>query len=157
MYNIKQQISGIGQFNTTLPDEVILLTCHSAAVRQLQLHLTESLRLRVLNVPVPPKATSTDARIAVLFSGGLDCTVLARILSDLLPSEQVIDLLNVAFENPRIASLNQGLDQDSLYEMCPDRVTGRQSFAELLTTCPQRRWRFVTVSKMNPSCKKRKG
>lgn len=82
----------------------------------------------------------------MLFSGGLDCTVVARLTHDILPSGQSIDLINVAFENPRIAAQNPDRTQDDLYEMCPDRVTGRKSFTELLKTCPDRPWRFVTVS-----------
>lgn len=105
----------------------------------------ESLRLRVLNVPIPPRAETSDARVAVLFSGGLDCTVLARIASDIMPAGQAIDLINVAFENPRIASQNTKLSTAELYELCPDRMTGRKSFAELLAVCPDRPWRFVTV------------
>ena len=64
----------------------------------------------------------------------------------MMPPEQAIDLINVAFENPRIAAQNTKLSADELYELCPDRMTGRKSFAELLTVCPSRRWRFVTVS-----------
>ena len=101
----------------------------------------------MLGVPLPPAASPTDARIAVLFSGGLDCTVLARLASDLLPLEQPIDLLNVAFENPRLAAQNKLASQEELFELCPDRITGRKSFAELLETCPGRQWRLVTVSK----------
>ena len=85
-----------------------------------------------------------QARVAVLFSGGLDCTILARLCHDLLPPSAPIDLLNVAFENPRIHSqLEPGT---SPYELCPDRVTGRSSYAELAAVCPGRRWRFVEVN-----------
>lgn len=42
------------------------------------------------------------AKVAVLFSGGLDCTVLARMAHDILPVHDQIDLINVAFENPRV-------------------------------------------------------
>lgn len=121
------------------------LTKKSGAVAQLRQLLTESLQLRVLDVPTPPKASSTDARIAVLFSGGLDCTVLARLASDILPPDQPIDLLNVAFENPRLAAHNKGASQDELFELCPDRITGRKAFAELLAACPLRKWRLVIV------------
>jgi asparagine synthetase B (glutamine-hydrolysing) len=99
-----------------------------------------------VNIPRPPSAGEADARVAVLFSGGLDCTVLARLASDLVPPTQPIDLLNVAFENLRIASQFPGKSQDELYELCPDRITGRRSFEELLKTCPSRTWHFVTVS-----------
>lgn len=108
--------------------------------------MVESLQLRVLDVPLPPNATSTDARVAVLFSGGLDCTVLARLSHDMIPSDQCIDLINVAFENPRIAGQFPNLSRDELYEKCPDRMTGRNAFAELGRVCPGRKWRFVTVS-----------
>ena len=65
--------------------------------------LTESLKLRVLNVPFPPGLDQNHkVRIAVLFSGGLDCTVLARLVHDILPLDQNIDLINVAFQNPRV-------------------------------------------------------
>ncbi|KAL7786208.1 asparagine synthase domain-containing protein [Trichoderma ceciliae] len=143
----KALVSSIGDFNATIPSTTTIpLTGQSLAVKQLQHHLIESLRLRVLNVPIPPMAEATDARVAVLFSGGLDCTVLARIASDTLPPGQTIDLINVAFENPRIASQNAKLSTPELYELCPDRITGRKSFAELSTVCPDRPWRFVTVN-----------
>ncbi|KAG6030931.1 hypothetical protein E4U19_000170 [Claviceps sp. Clav32 group G5] len=149
-------ISGIGVFNRAISAEHSCLTKQSVVVEQLRRRLTESLRLRVQQIPVPPgavmtattgaAATTSDARVAVLFSGGLDCTVLARLASDLLPGDQPIDLLNVAFENPRIASQHKGLSQDELYELCPDRITGRKSFAELVQACPLRRFCLVTVN-----------
>lgn len=87
---------------------------------------------------------ANEARVAVLFSGGLDCTLLARLAHELLPLEQSIDLLNVAFENPRIHSkLGPG---ESPYELCPDRITGRASHAELTKVCPRRTWRFVEIN-----------
>lgn len=122
------------------------LDVESTSVKQLHQHLISSLRPRVLDIPAPPSATAEDARVAVLFSGGLDCTVLARLASDLVPVDQPIDLLNVAFENPRIAAQNSKLSQDELYELCPDRITGRKAFGELVTVCPRRRWRLVAVS-----------
>jgi asparagine synthetase B (glutamine-hydrolysing) len=92
----------------------------------------------------PSALDDQDAKIAVLFSGGLDCTILARMCHDSLPLSETIDLLNVAFENPRVhANLNIGA---SPYELCPDRITGRSSFAELLQVCPGRRWQFVEIN-----------
>ncbi|KAF2709109.1 asparagine synthetase domain-containing protein 1 [Pleomassaria siparia CBS 279.74] len=86
----------------------------------------------------------TEAKVAILFSGGLDCTVLARICHDLLPPTEAIHLHNVAFQNPRIHS-NLG-ENESPYELCPDRVTGRSSYAELMRICPGRQWRFVEIN-----------
>lgn len=115
-------------------------------------HLTDALRLRVLNVPKPPSNlthnTEVDVRVAVLFSGGLDCTLLARITHEVLPSAQGIDLINVAFQNARnAASLQDASDEKlaEIFEACPDRITGRKAFAELKVACPSRHWRFIAV------------
>ncbi|KAI6374282.1 hypothetical protein MCOR25_003227 [Pyricularia grisea] len=149
-------ISGIGCFNTELPkDSQANSPPEMDAVQPLHEHIAESLRLRILNVPIPPRvdsATVPDTRIAVLFSGGLDCTVIARLCHELLPANQGIDLLNVAFENPRLAAAQRKVDRsaedllEELYEACPDRVTGRKSFAELLQVCPGRAWRFIAIN-----------
>lgn len=123
------------------------LTETSPAVTQLHTLLRESLRFRILNVPDPPtlKEHSSQAKIAILFSGGLDCTVLARTCHDLLPEPEPVDLLNIAFENPRIHSRLEG-GTEAAYELCPDRITGRVSFAELQKVCPGRFFRFVAVN-----------
>lgn len=115
---------------------------------QLRTSLLKSLQVRTEHVREAVAGMETDvpnhARVAVLFSGGLDCTILARLCHDLLPPSAPIDLLNVAFENPRIHSqLEPGM---SPYELCPDRITGRASHAELTAVCPGRNWRFVEVN-----------
>ncbi len=137
--------------NKTIQSHGAVLTAQSTSVSRLEDLLRESLSLRVLAIPGPPLMPNAmsdgcaRSKLAVLFSGGLDCTVLARIAHDLLPNHEPIDLLNVAFENPRIhSSLVDG--SASAYELCPDRVTGRASFAELQQACPGRLWRFVAVN-----------
>lgn len=136
---------------TLPPSDVRPLSAASPSVQAVRQKMTESLKLRVLNVPEPPAHdTGNDTRVAVLFSGGLDCTILARIASDLVPSDQGIDLINVAFENPRLAAkADNSPGAPSLYEACPDRITGRKSFAELAAVCPARRWRFIAVSSLS--------
>ncbi|KAF4581045.1 asparagine synthase-like protein [Ophiocordyceps camponoti-floridani] len=138
-------ISGLGIFNSSCPVSHVELTKQSPSVAQLREKLEASLRRRVLWVPLPPRASPSDATVGVLFSGGLDCTVLARMVSDILSDDQAVDLINVAFENPRIAARHPGMSRAHLYELCPDRITARRSFDELLELCPQRRWRLVTV------------
>jgi asparagine synthetase B (glutamine-hydrolysing) len=124
-------------------------------VSQLEQLLRDSLASRVLNIPDPPSqpgcskdGAPTPARLAILFSGGLDCTVLARISHALLPASEPIDLLNVAFQNPRIhkASNTDAEAFEAALESCPDRVTGRASYAELCQVCPGRQWRFVAIN-----------
>ncbi|KAI1503188.1 asparagine synthase-domain-containing protein [Biscogniauxia marginata] len=143
-------VSSIGKFNMTLPPPVHKLDFDSIYLRNLRDRLSESLRLRVLNVPEPPNSASdVDIRIATLFSGGLDCTVLARLAHELLPMSQGLDLINVAFENPRLVKLEKRqphLHAADLYEGCPDRITGRKAFSELKVSCPGRHWRFIAVN-----------
>ncbi|KAL2430381.1 Asparagine synthetase domain-containing protein C4F6.11c [Exophiala dermatitidis] len=116
------------------------------SVEQFLNQLKAALEVRVVDIPdrSHSQGLPNAAKVAILFSGGLDCTLLARLTHDILPANEAIDLLNVAFENPR--SIAAKADQiDSPYELCPDRLTGRSSFAELCQVCPERKWRFVAV------------
>ena len=162
-------------FNKNIPKDTQFLTPQSSSVKHLHDYLRESLKHRILNIPVPPGLDSAhNVRVAVLFSGGLDCTVLARIAHDILPLGDHIDLINVAFENPRVIHAIQNTpkskNQASLhlqnrytlnfpqarplerassllspFESCPDRETGRKAFQELQNVCPNRVWRFIAV------------
>lgn len=81
-----------------------------------------------------------------------------------IPADEPIDLLNVAFENPRKRAkiLNQNLKkkgksnvedrtergQDVVSDhaasyLVPDRETGLEGVAELRQLCPHRIWNFV--------------
>lgn len=83
-----------------------------------------------------------------------------------IPLDQPIDLLNVAFENPRKIQIQQegntgsvskrppakskpesnGLKNNyELYEV-PDRITGKSEVEELRRLCPGRTWNFVGLS-----------
>ncbi|KAL9597269.1 MAG: hypothetical protein Q9219_005250 [cf. Caloplaca sp. 3 TL-2023] len=127
--------------------EVPRLKLTSPAVDALLHHLQSSLENRVLDIPETPLQTVGAAKVAVLFSGGLDCTLLARVMHDLLPKDLEVDLLNAAFENPRVikAASTSNLAPATPYCQCPDRVTGLSSYAELQRICPDRTWRFVSI------------
>lgn len=168
-------MSSLGVFNRNIPVTEQMLTYGAKSVNSLHHHLCESLKLRILNIPVPPgSGNAYKTRVAILFSGGLDCTVLARMAHDLLPSEYQFDLLNVAFENPRVIQAannppkskgkvnrssqvtnieevqrslpnREDVVDNSPFEGCPDRETGRKAFQELNRVCPTRVWRFVAI------------
>ncbi|CAD0107281.1 unnamed protein product, partial [Aureobasidium uvarum] len=126
------------------------LSISSPAVAKIEALLRDSLHLRISNIPALSNSEPSfpAASLAILFSGGLDCTLLARLSHDILDHAQPIDLLNVAFENPRVHRRPADADPDtpwSPYELCPDRITGRASFAELQAICPGRLWRFVAI------------
>lgn len=108
-----------------------------------------SIQLRIKHVREAYSNESDTAKIAILFSGGLDCSILARIAHDILPNDESIDLLNVAFENPRVLRAQASSRSEaatSPYNQCPDRITGRSTYAELLRICPERQWRFVEIN-----------
>ncbi|KAJ5595348.1 uncharacterized protein N7459_001556 [Penicillium hispanicum] len=148
----------IPPMNMSIPaEQPVALTVDTPFVKELESRLSQSLRLRIQDVPEPPGyVRGQSPKIAVLFSGGLDCTLLARLSHEILPLDEPIDLLNVAFENPRVAAAANSTrpktassppaPQTSIYENCPDRITGRSAFDELRQTCPARNWRFVAIN-----------
>ncbi|KAG8533425.1 uncharacterized protein KY384_002208 [Bacidia gigantensis] len=128
-----------------------ILDLDSPAVEDLFRHLRTSITIRLSSIPVTDLMGIPRQQIAILFSGGLDCTLIARIAHDVLPSQIEIDLLNVAFENPRVVEAANKSDSAtsnsySVYERCPDRLTGRSSYEELRKVCPSRKWRFVAIN-----------
>ncbi|KAF1990746.1 cytoplasm protein [Aulographum hederae CBS 113979] len=125
-----------------------LLHLQSPAVLRLEQCLQGALTLRLQGIRQSDIQSSDQSasKVAILFSGGLDCSVLARMAHDILPLTDPIDLLNVAFENPRIHKRMQEAPTGySPYELCPDRVTGRLSHEELRHLCPGRTWRFLSI------------
>jgi asparagine synthetase B (glutamine-hydrolysing) len=97
-----------------------------AAAEALLCRLSEAVRVRV-----NAWHNRGGARVCVLFSGGLDCTVLACLADRHLPAGQGVDLLSVCFAAPR---------HDS-----PDRVTALASWRELRRLCPARPWNLYLV------------
>ncbi|KAJ6574847.1 asparagine synthase-domain-containing protein [Mycena capillaripes] len=156
--------SQLSRVNTTLPpdDWPVIAGLETPdyltqTVDELIKHLDRSVELRVRDIPqslVHPGA----ARVAVLFSGGIDSTVLAFFAHKHIPLDEPIDLLNVAFENPRkikvqsVGNITKGqkkphkpvANPPPAY-MVPDRVTGLQEVEELRRLCP-RVWNFVEVN-----------
>lgn len=177
----------------TLTEPSGSLAPDSPEVAELQQVLLDSINTRVRDIP----AHGEDTRLAILFSGGLDCTVIARLVHECLPLQEGVDLLNVAFENRRVIEartmtakeekkkkekpkkkrpkgrepehskaeakgrepdrnkvevedLGEELlaiaDEIDTYEICPDRITGRKSLAELQRVCPGRDWRFIAIN-----------
>lgn len=70
------------------------------------------------------------ARVALLFSGGVDSSVLAVLLHRALPAGEPIDLVNVCFDP---------------HGRSPDRVTALAVARELARDHPSRPWRLICV------------
>ncbi|KAG6861214.1 hypothetical protein C0995_002563 [Termitomyces sp. Mi166 len=126
-------------------------------------YLDRSVMLQVQNIP--QKTAKGKARVAVLFSGGIDSTVITYLAHKHIPCDEPIDLLNVAFENPRKIRLqaegNTGGKQKHKKRLVPaaelgihtsysvpDRITGLQEVEELRRLCPERSWNFVSLAKL---------
>ncbi|KAI5953723.1 hypothetical protein KGF57_003932 [Candida theae] len=92
-------------------------------LHELNLRLKEAVTIR--NNTIHPVENPNDTSLAVLFSGGLDCTILARFLCEITRSS--IDLLTVGFENPRT-----GQTPDT----SPDRKLATKSWLHLCKTFP---------------------
>ncbi|KAJ3317978.1 Asparagine synthetase domain-containing protein 1 [Boothiomyces sp. JEL0866] len=133
--------------NTTLPTELDLEPVSEefptndaklSAMLGLESRLNESVRKRIITIP---PTLAGESKLAVLFSGGLDCMVLAALANSYLPTGEPIDLLNVSFENPRTIKAHQKQDPFDV----PDRLTGKLGAEELKALYPHRTWRFVRV------------
>ncbi|CAF0933394.1 unnamed protein product [Didymodactylos carnosus] len=80
------------------------------------------------------KNSCPHSKLAILFSGGLDSSVLAAIADQFMPENEQIDLLNVAFY-PDLSNKTTTVPP-------PDRQTGLQALMELNTN---RKWNFVQI------------
>ncbi|PLW16246.1 hypothetical protein PCASD_18112 [Puccinia coronata f. sp. avenae] len=119
----------------------------TAASARLRKSLNNSLRKRLLNISTVYRTDDKDPQVAILFSGGLDCTTLALMAHFHMPLTETIDLVNVAFENTRAASNSKRNDRNPTPDIfsVPDRRTGEESWKELCKLTPGRVWRFVKV------------
>ena len=86
-------------------------------------------------------------KISVLFSGGIDCAVIAALAHMCIPPGEELDLVNVAFGQE---SANEKKSSDikthNLSFAVPDRQTGLIALSELETVFPQRKFNFVMTN-----------
>ncbi|CAH7667664.1 asparagine synthase-domain-containing protein [Phakopsora pachyrhizi] len=129
------------------------------ASRLLRVTLDDSVERMVTGISSLHQKTEKESRVAVLFSGGLDCTTLALLAHSHIPPSESIDLLNVAFENTQSISNNHQTkriqkdsekssadnhNSDTTFDV-PDCQTGERLWRELSKLTPGRDWRFVRV------------
>ena len=94
--------------------------------------LQDAVHVRVECVRPVSGQISEIPRIAVLFSGGIDCTILAALAHLSLPNSEPVELINVCFDKDRNHS-------------SPDRLQAIECFTELVEVFPSRDWRLVLV------------
>ncbi|KAI9221839.1 asparagine synthase-domain-containing protein [Blastocladiella britannica] len=126
-----------------LPPLATLPAAVQTAASDLLQSLSTAVRARVLATPAVPSANDyASAPIGILFSGGIDCSVVAALAHQHLPAHVPIDLINVAFENPRALAAVKGAVAVDPY-LVPDRKTARARLSELQTVFPDRHWRLL--------------
>ncbi|XP_071954072.1 asparagine synthetase domain-containing protein 1-like isoform X2 [Antedon mediterranea] len=87
--------------------------------------------------------TDQSAKVAILFSGGIDSMVIAALADRYVPISETIDLINVAFQQ-QIKS-DSAERQTSSFDV-PDRITGLAGLQELQNLNPDRHWNFLEVN-----------
>lgn len=138
-------LGAMGDLKRQQPDSIFqrLLQHETVAgtVDELLGLLDQSVRERCQATPaqcrdcLPANVCCPHCRIGVLFSGGLDCTILAVLADRWVPADCPIDLLNVSFERVRRVAPNSG---EVIDYSTPDRLSARQSLQELRALMPDR-------------------
>ncbi|SCU86192.1 LADA_0D12904g1_1 [Lachancea dasiensis] len=80
-----------------------------------------------------------NSPVSVLFSGGLDCSVIAALVCQYIKNSNqntILELLNVGFENPRTGLMPGDV---------PDRILGLKSYLTLKKLFPEVTIRFLEV------------
>ena len=133
MYDILRKNSALSKeefYQCCVENEAV-----DASLNKFSLLLHHSVQLRIQNTPaycnecIKKQKECKHSKIAVLFSGGIDCTILALIANTYADPDDSIDLLNVAFE--------QVNKTDAVWAV-PDRLTAKESLTELQHLCPKR-------------------
>ncbi|CAE6338642.1 unnamed protein product [Rhizoctonia solani] len=106
----KSVFDGWKTLNRTIPPEVSS-PISTEQIEDFISRLDDSVRSRVASIPNnsvdQPQNETPVARLGVLFSGGIDSSVVAFLADRHIPRDEPIDLLNVGFENPRTLGVPQ--------------------------------------------------
>ncbi|CAE7133023.1 unnamed protein product [Rhizoctonia solani] len=106
----KSVFDGWKTLNRTIPSEVSS-PISTEQVEDFISRLDDSVRSRVASIPSNnadlPRSEVPVARLGVLFSGGIDSSIVAYLADRHIPRDEPIDLLNVGFENPRTLGVPQ--------------------------------------------------
>lgn len=81
------------------------------------------------------------SHIGILFSGGVDCSMISILAEKFIDADQPIDLMNVAFEK-----VSHGKKAENINWNVPDRLTGLETLEELRRLCPNRQWNFIEIN-----------
>ncbi|XP_076809825.1 asparagine synthetase domain-containing protein 1-like isoform X1 [Clavelina lepadiformis] len=132
------------------PIEILVENCEKKQLWPYCQALINKLRNAVEHRTQTLESWGNNCKVGILFSGGIDCTVLALLAHSVIQISEPIELLNVAFESPKKKpqgkkSMQNNATKEVDYNV-PDRITGRNSYEELRNLCPNRTWKFVEIN-----------
>eukprot|EP00099_Drosophila_melanogaster_P001051 NP_001036446.2 uncharacterized protein Dmel_CG17486 [Drosophila melanogaster] len=116
----------------------ILHTLLSDSIKNRVRNMAPFCRLCMQKLNISPPCR--HAKLCILFSGGLDCTILALLANQFVPVNEPIELINVAFESVKGQNISE-----KLFDV-PDRKTSLVSVNELKQLCPERCWNLLKVN-----------
>lgn len=108
---ISQTDNGASTRSFKVLNNVDVTVNETEIVSKIHEELRQSVQKRVSTI-FPLERDVTESKFAILFSGGIDCTLIAGLCGEICEKGTIIDLLNVSFSNPR-ANLS--------YDETPDR------------------------------------
>ncbi|KAG5419137.1 hypothetical protein I9W82_002904 [Candida metapsilosis] len=117
----------------TLPRVHYSTSSENEILQELYSRLLQATKVR--HDTIHPIENPEDTSVAVLFSGGLDCTILSRLICEITKSS--IDLLTVGFENPRTGQLPN---------TSPDRKLAIKSWFHLCKMYPHLKINLVEIN-----------
>lgn len=79
------------------------------------------------------------SNVGILFSGGVDCSILTILADKFIDKSKPIDLMNVAFEKAKNTATEINWN-------VPDRLTGLETLKELQELCPNRKFNFIKIN-----------
>lgn len=87
--------------------------------------------------------TCDHTKIGILFSGGIDCTIIAALADRHVNKMDSIDLINVSFEKVKRQSQQKSMINVIETYNTPDRISAIDSLKELQVLCPNRYFKMV--------------
>lgn len=143
-FSFDQVCNGVSDdsFESLLEIEEINETCD----KFLEL-LSKSVKDRIQRTPKFCKScirtgeSCSHTRVGILFSGGVDCSMIAVLADKFIDASLPIDLMNVAFERVSYAKKTAEINWN-----VPDRLTGSETVEELRRLCPSRKWNFIETN-----------
>uniref|UniRef100_A0A1A9W5E2 Glutamine amidotransferase type-2 domain-containing protein n=1 Tax=Glossina brevipalpis TaxID=37001 RepID=A0A1A9W5E2_9MUSC len=125
-------------FNILLKNDELI-----SALDKFSALLNNSVKSRVQNTTkycnncLNSRESCNHSKVAILFSGGIDCSVLAILADKYIDKSNSIDLINVAFEPINASEKTWNV---------PDRLSARLSFEDLKLLCRERKWNLIEVN-----------